>query len=206
MRIGIVTDIHDEVEHLAAALRTLQDERADAVVCLGDSTDFHGPYNRAWEVARLLRDHGAIGVWGNHDCGLCRDVPLEALSTPPDHEALAYFASWQPWAALGGCHFSHVEPWLDLTDPAALWYYDDPPVTPAEYARTFAVVPHPACFIGHFHKWMAGTSAGRLPWKGDTQLSLDPADRHLVVVGPLFAGAFALLDTDARTLTPHRLP
>lgn len=204
MRIGIVTDVHDEVERLAAALRILRADGAEAIVSLGDVTDFHGPRNRAWEVARLLRDAGAVGVWGNHDFGLCRDVPLHALDHP-DPEALAYFATWTGRLELCGCHFSHVEPWLNPDDPLALWHFDGPPDTADKLARSFAAVLHPVMCCGHFHRWLAGTPNGLLDWRGDRPLTFEPGDRHLVVVGPLFAGAFALLDTDARTLTPHTL-
>ena len=204
MRIGIVTDIHDEVDHLAAALAVLRDEGVDATVCIGDTTDFHGPGNRAWEVAKMLRDAGVLCVWGNHDFGLCRDVPLDILEDP-DHEALAFTATWQPSLVVGGCHFSHVEPWLDLTDAAALWYYEGPPDTAEKLARTFATHPHPAFFIGHFHRWLAATAAGVLPWKGEAPLAFDPAERYLVVVAPMFNGCFAVYDTDLRTLFPRRV-
>jgi hypothetical protein len=205
MRIGIVTDVHDEVEHLTAALGHLRAAGADAIVSLGDSTDFHGPHNRAWEVAKLLRDAGAVGVWGNHDFGLCRNVPLDAL-TDPDPEALAYLGTWQPRLELDGYHFSHVEPWLNPDDPLDLWYFDGPPDTPEKLARTFDAIPHPVAFIGHMHKWLAGSTEGVLDWKGDRPLVFEPGRRYLVVVGPLFAGAFATLDTDTRTLTPYQLP
>lgn len=205
MRIGIVTDVHDDGERLIAALRHLRGLGTDAIVSLGDSTDFHGAHNRAWEVAKLFRDAGAVGVWGNHDFGLCRDVPLDALADP-DPDALAYLATWQPRLELGGYHFSHVEPWLNPDDPLDLWYFDGPPDTVEKLARTFTAIPHPAAFVGHFHKWLAGSSGGVLDWTGDRPLVFDPTQRYLVVVGPLFNGAFATLDTDTRTLTPYQLP
>ncbi len=204
MRIGIVTDIHDDVDRLAAALAVLRGEGVDAVVSLGDSTDFHGPYNRAWEVAKLLRDAGAVGVWGNHDFGLCRDVPLAELENP-DPDALAYLATWQPRLTMAGCHFTHVEPWLNTEDVGDLWYFDGPPDTAEKLARSFAAVPHHALFLGHFHRWLAGTPDGPLPWAGETPLAFDPAGRYLVVVAPIFDGSFAVYDTDRRTLFPHRL-
>jgi hypothetical protein len=202
MRIGIVTDIHDEVNHLTAALARLRAERVDAIVSLGDSTDFHGADNRAWEVAKMLRDAGAVGVWGNHDFGLCRDVPLEELENP-DLEALAYFATWQPRLVLAGCHFSHVEPWLNGNDASDLWYFEDPPDTPEKLARSFAAVSEEAMFLGHFHRWFAGTPTGVLPWVGESPLTFDADTRYLVMVGALFNGRFAVYDTDRRTLVPH---
>lgn len=211
MRIGIVTDIHDDVSRLKAALAMLRRENVDAVVSLGDTTDFHGPYNRAWEVATLLRDAGAVGVWGNHDFGLCRDVPLDQLDNP-DPDALAYMATWQPTFALAGCHFSHVEPWLDANDPAALWYFDGPPERLDTLARSFLATRQHVMFMGHFHRWIAYTPIGRISarnadwWVGQEPLVLDTNYRYLIVVGPLFAGHFAVYDTDTHTLHPHRVP
>jgi predicted phosphodiesterase len=204
VRIGLVTDIHDDVDRLTAALAVLRGEGLDALVCLGDSTDFHGPYNRAWEVAKLLHAADAVGVWGNHDFGLCRDVPLAELDEP-DPDALAYFATWQPRLSLADCHFTHVEPWLNTEDVAALWYFDGPPDTAEKLARSFAAVPHHALFTGHFHSWLAGTQAGPLSWTGDGPLTFDPDCRYLVTVAPVFNGCFAVYDSDLRTLFPHRL-
>src|SRR5881227_3551509 len=109
MRIGIVTDVHDEVALLARALAALRAEAVDAIVTLGDNTDLFGKWNAAREVAHLFREYGVVGVWGNHDYGLCRDVKEE---TRFDHlrATLDYYATLQPRLELGGCHFSHVEP------------------------------------------------------------------------------------------------
>lgn len=204
MRIGIVTDVHDAAEELAAALAALRAAGVDAVVSLGDATDQFGARNRAGEVAALLRDAGARLVWGNHDCGLCRDPdPVVRERVPPD--ALAVFAAAGPRLELGGCHFSHVEPWIDATDPAALWHYDGLPRTPELLARTFAAFAGRAAFVGHHHRWFAITEAGALDWSGVAPLALDPGRRYLIAVAPVFRGAFALVDTAAGTVTPHTL-
>lgn len=204
MRIGIVTDIHDEVEYLASELDCLPDLGCDAVVSIGDSTNVHPP-GRPWEVIRLLRDAGAMCVWGNHDFGLCRDVPEEiSAAAPPD--LLAYTATWQPRIELDGYHFSHVPPWLNPNELADLWYFDGPDDTTEKLARSLAVGKHPAYFTGHFHQWMAGTASGPLPWREHTPLAFAPGERYVIHVGPLFTGAFAVLDTDTRTLIPYQLP
>lgn len=205
MRIGIVTDIHDEVELLVEALAALKAEGVDRIVSLGDTTDFHGVRNRAWEVAHRLRDANVLGVWGNHDFGLCRDVPMGLIETP-DAAALEYYATFQPKVSFADCHFSHVEPWLDPENPVDLWYFDGWPNSVEMLARSFAAVPHTAMFLGHFHKWMAGTPEQVLAWDGDRPLVFAPNERHLIVIGALFNGCYAVYDTDTRTLFPHRLP
>ena len=203
MRIGIVTDIHDEVEVLARALAVLREERVDAIVTLGDNTDLFGKWHAAKEVADLLREAGAVGVWGNHDFGLCRHVKEETRFNV--RRTLDYFASLQPRLELGGCHFSHIEPFLDPELSGDLWTFEGRPEDDDRAARSFAAVPHRAAFLGHFHRWLAVTPAGRVEWDGSTPLHFEPQSRYLVVVAPLFRGEFAIIDTDRWVLEPRKL-
>jgi predicted phosphodiesterase len=204
MRIGVVTDIHDDTAKLAAVLDALRADAVDAVVSLGDTSDLYAKCQDVAGVAALLERAGAVGVWGNHDFGLCRDVGDEVRARFPA-AALAYLATMRPRLDLGGCHFSHVEPWLDPEKPEDLWCFDGRPEDDDRLARTFAAVPHRVCVMGHVHRWLAATDAGALPWRGEAPLTLDPARRHLVAIAPVFAGAFAVIDTAAGVVEPRRL-
>ena len=73
------------------------------------------------DVAVLLHEVGAIGVWGNHDCGLAGEVDDE-IRDLCDARVLEFTGRLQPHVSLGDCHFSHVEPWLDPHDVTQLWY------------------------------------------------------------------------------------
>ena len=73
-------------------------------------------------------------------------------------------------------------------------------------ARSFAAIPHRAAFLGHFHRWLALTEAGRVEWDGTAPLHFEPEKRYLVVVAPLFRGAFAVIDTRHWVLEPRQLP
>lgn len=83
-----------------------------------------------------------------------------------------------------------------------LWYFDGPPDSPEKLARSFAAVPHRVLFIGHMHRWLLGTPAGVLTWRGEQQVCLDSAKRHLVVVHAVCDGKCALFDTKTGNLTP----
>ncbi len=205
MRIGIVTDIHDEVELLAQALAAIRTAGVDAIVSLGDTSDLYGRWQKLASVATLLKDHGVVGVWGNHDFGLCRTVADEARQKFPA-EALDFMATFQPRLELGNCHFSHVEPFLNPEKPEDLWCIEDCPDDRDRIAQRFAAIPHRAAFIGHFHCWRALSEDGRIEWNGTTSLHFEAGKRYLVVVGPLFRGDFAIIDTDRWVLEPHRLP
>lgn len=201
MRIGLLADIHEAADRLRSALAILAGERVDAVVQIGDAVDLPRPATTA--TVRLLAAAGVPGVWGNHDYGFCRDVP-EFLTerTPPD--VLAYLAGMQPRLEIGGCHFSHADPYLDPHDPVAFYLAAGEPDTLDRAAPSFAAVPHRVCFMGHYHRWLVTSDAGPVAWDGRTPIILDPARRFVVVVGPLVSGHFGVYDTGTCVLTPYR--
>lgn len=205
MRIGIITDVHDDTERLARALAALRADNVDAIVSLGDTSDLHGRWQNVSGVAALLKQYGVVGVWGNHDHGLCRDVSDDAKAKF-DANSLAYMATMQPRLVLADCHFSHVEPWLNPEKVEDLWLCSGLPDVPERLAKSFAAFTQRVAFTGHFHHWRAMDESGRLDWDGTTPLRFESDKRYLVVVGPLFAGAFAVVDTDSQLLTPHQLP
>jgi len=71
MRIGILADIHEAIESLERALAEFRRRQVDLVLSLGDACDLFSPVGRASEVVALLKGASAVGVWGNHDVGLC---------------------------------------------------------------------------------------------------------------------------------------
>jgi hypothetical protein len=203
MRIGIVADIHEAIESLQQALNEFHARQVDMVVSLGDACDTFGPAGRSTEVAALLRNAGAVGVWGNHDIGLCRDVSdeIRCVAAP---EFLEYMGGMQPQLVIADCRFSHVEPWLDARRLDDLWYFDGPPDTPEKAGRSFDAVPEQYLFVGHMHRWLAMTPTGRLDWCGEAPLAMQPDTRHLVVVAAVVNGWCAIFDTAESRLTPIR--
>lgn len=65
MRIGIVSDVHGNVDGLALAIERMGD--VDELLCAGDIVE---EYRFTNEVLELLADRGARCVQGNHDMGL----------------------------------------------------------------------------------------------------------------------------------------
>ena len=105
-----------------------------------------------------------------------------------------------------GCLFSHVEPWLDPEKIEDLWYFDGPPETPEQVARSFAAVAHRLIFVGHYHRWLLATLEGHQPWLGDRPIVLDDAHRYLVSVHAVSDGRCALFDTGTNELIPFYNP
>lgn len=116
MRIGILADIHDAVGRLGAALTALPQRGVEQIVTLGDAFDSCQRGEPGVEVARLLHQAGAIGVWGNHDAGLSHDVSVQVRDLA-DRALLEFSARLQPQLTLEGCRFSHIEPnWRGTID------------------------------------------------------------------------------------------
>lgn len=205
MLIGLVTDIHDHVEPLGRALDLFRQRGVDLVVTLGDSCDAFTRHSRAAEVVELLRGANALGVWGNHDIGLCHAVDDRARRRYPA-AVLDYMATMKPRLVLEGCHLSHVEPSVDPYDAQALWSFDeDGPLDFGGRARrSFAAVPERLVFVGHYHRWLAVTMSGSLEWRGEGPLSLAGTERYFVVIGAVFEGQCGLLDTNRAELCPLR--
>jgi predicted phosphodiesterase len=202
MRIGIVADIHNDAGSLKKALAEFQSRGVDQVVSLGDACDTFGARGTHDDlVVDLLRSANAIGVWGNHDIGLCYHVSENIRSTI-DAAALEYLAGMQPYLRIGDCHFSHVEPWLDARNVEDLWYFEGPPDTPEKARRSFDAVAERHVFVGHFHCWLVMTQAGRVDWDGQEPIRLSDALRYLVVIAPVFNGWCATFDTASSLLTP----
>jgi hypothetical protein len=199
MRIGILADIHEDLDHLRWAIDVLREQRADRFVVLGDVCGMHASLE---ETIVLLDEAGAIGVWGNHDLGLCRDNPRPEDRQRHGERVLGFMGRLRPRLEVEGCLFTHVEPWLDPEKIEDLWYFDGPPETPEQVARIFAAAPNRVMFVGHYHRWLLVTPGSLRPWSGDEPTVLEAGSRHLVAVHAVCAGRCALFDTETNELIP----
>ncbi len=93
MKVGFITDIHEDVRRLDQAIGILQ-SRCEKIVCLGDTVGYTVPYygflksRNAHECVELVKKKCYTTVLGNHD--------LAALTRAPKHEAgIAYPKNWQ---------------------------------------------------------------------------------------------------------------
>jgi len=93
MRLGFITDIHEDVQNLEKALLILSKEKCDTLICLGDIVGFTIPFYRyietrnAEECVRLVKESCSVVVTGNHD--------LYAIKKVPHHKAgFSYSYDW----------------------------------------------------------------------------------------------------------------
>jgi Calcineurin-like phosphoesterase superfamily domain len=198
VRIGILSDIHEAIELLEVAIERLSREAVDRFLVLGDVFET-GP--RIDEAVGLLESVGAVGVYGNHDYGLSVDSSSYVLDRFSP-STLAYMRSLLPRMELEGYHFAHREPCLDCSELTQIWHVDEEELPAEAVARSFDAVPDRPTFIGHFHCWRAFNLAGPISWEGQGPLVLPADSPTLVVIAAICDGHAAILNTEARVLTP----
>jgi predicted phosphodiesterase len=159
MRVAVISDIHGNLHALEKVLAAIDDERPDAIWCLGDLVGY-GP--RPNECCELVAARANVCLVGNHDLGVTGAISLEEFS----HDA-ATAARWtqnvleerwrtfleglEPTAEVEGAELYHASP----RDP--VWDY----VLTADGAydalnRTQA----PLVLVGHSHVAIAVVLAG----------------------------------------------
>ncbi len=210
MRLGIVTDIHEDADALRDVLAALEARSVDRVVHLGDVADFGRDLDATCAV---LAERGIAGVWGNHDLGLTAAADAEvAAAIPVTPATRAAMRTLEPSMRLpvpagerlaGGVHLSHAGPWVDPYDALGMWtaaprQLDDVELVRAGVAGTGCRV----ALMGHHHRWDLLVDGVRRPWDGTSELVL-PADRSaLVVVAAVRDRRGLVLDTVRGSLEP----
>lgn len=114
MKLGIISDIHEDILRLQEAMGVFEKKKCDQLICLGDIVGFNVDHftflnsRNANECICLIKDNFSIATIGNHD--------LFAIKKTPIHT--------------GG--FNYPETWYDLDfeqrtklAKGRLWLYED---------------------------------------------------------------------------------
>jgi len=81
MRLAIISDIHEDLLSLQAALRAIERFSCNEIVCLGDISGYSVPYydylqsRNAQECLSLVRANCRTVILGNHDIHAARIIP-----------------------------------------------------------------------------------------------------------------------------------
>ncbi len=81
MKLGFVSDIHEDIISLQKGLDVLYNERCEKIICLGDITGFSNPYypfgntKDANSCVNLVREKCEVVVPGNHDLFSAGKIP-----------------------------------------------------------------------------------------------------------------------------------
>jgi diadenosine tetraphosphatase ApaH/serine/threonine PP2A family protein phosphatase len=217
MRIGIISDIHSNLEALSQALAALERHRPDRVVCLGDVVGYGASVNECCDLVRkvaevtLLGNHDAA-VSGRMDYSFYYDAARHALDwtasrIDPDH--LEWLRTLPYRHRIDEVQFSHGNP----VNAEAYEY-----VFAIEQARE--LLPHLAelaevNFVGHSHlcKSFALHPGGDVAEVVATKFGIRRGYKYVVSVGSVGQprdcdnrACFVTYDTEERMVEFHRVP
>ena len=196
MRLGMLADIHGDIGNLSRAIDRLRQHDVDQVVLVGDVID---DTRNADQTVDLLHACGAVGVWGNHELGLCVEPEDEVRELYSD-SVMRFFSTLKPRLEFGDVLVSHTFPSEDAMD--VLSYYVGRPEDDELVAKCFETIPNRIMISGHFHRWFAATPMGRVDWKGERTLRLKSNERYFIIIDAVMHGFAAVLDDDQNVLTP----
>ena len=228
MLIGILADVHANLQALEAVLAWLDARGVDDVVCLGDVVGYGGDPERCVE---LVRERCSVTVRGNHDHavfdpGLRRDFneharrAVERHAEILDEAEVAWLRSLPEVATKEGLVLGHA----GFADPGAYGYVTEP----AQATVELEAMPGRIGFIGHTHVpaifWAAedGEAERAVPasWadappvdSGEVSVRLEKPYRFLVNPGSIGQprdrdprAACAAFETDEDVLFLARIP
>jgi predicted phosphodiesterase len=223
MRLGLVSDVHANLEALTAVLRELERRKVDRVLCLGDVVGYHANPN---ECVELLGRLDALTIAGNHDRAAA------GVIEPSDFGPSARRAIYWTRRVLLPEHarrlreldvFALLDERICLVHaalhptPNDKYHLTSPVRIAASFEKlTSGEIPARLCFFGHTHRAVVHHSDGRaireLP-VGPEPLQLD-LDGGYYFVNPGSVGqprerdrraAFAIFDDRAISLEIHRV-
>ena len=118
MRIGIISDIHANLEALTASLNALDHVGIDTLVCLGDVVGYGAEPNACCD---LVRSRAQVTILGNHDAAASGRMDYSFYRAPARHvldlhartlsaENLAWLRSLPLQAEVGEVALCHGSP------------------------------------------------------------------------------------------------
>jgi predicted phosphodiesterase len=151
MRIAIISDIHSNLEALNRAMKEIEKEKVDQIVCLGDIVGYGANPNECVDIVRQNTGHVLLG---NHDKAAIdlskteffnpfARIAAEWTSQTLTDENRDYIAGLELTLEINGLFFVHASP----VDPGE-WNYI---LTAADAAENFHAMPTDVGFIGHSH-------------------------------------------------------
>jgi putative phosphoesterase len=156
MKVGLVSDVHNNVETLRYALDQLRG--ADLIISLGDLVS---QYRVSPEIISLARAAGLQGIAGNHEKAILAPCgyPVRGTLAPDD---LAYLESLPTQLRLEldgrAVLAAHGSPWDDPTSMSCVYIYE----SDREALARLRTEPADVVLLGHTHLAMAVRLAAKL--------------------------------------------
>lgn len=114
VRLAMISDIHSDLTGLQEALREIDKQKCDKILCLGDIVGYSPHFEGSMDgrngdaCVRMVRNHCDYAVCGNHDLHAIRKLPSY-------HSGLGMPANWYELA---------VEE-REQVSKSRLWLYED---------------------------------------------------------------------------------
>ena len=215
MILGVLSDVHGNLEALEAVLGVLRDKGAARFLCCGDTVGYGPDPNRCIEAIRGL---DCVGVAGNHDLAAAGTIPLRSFNS-----AAAVAILWtQP--LLTEPNRLYLESLPLTTEAGPLLMVHSSPSAPDHWEYVLTVrgaaaemkhYPGGVCVVGHSHQPMV---VERIPGEAarlvrDQSFVIRPEAKYFINAGsvgqPRDGDARAcclLFDEGSQTMTFLRVP
>jgi diadenosine tetraphosphatase ApaH/serine/threonine PP2A family protein phosphatase len=216
MRVAVISDIHGNLAALEATLAALDDERPDAIWCLGDLVGYGPRPNECCARVAAIAD---VCLIGNHDLGVLEEIALDEFSFEAaasarwtqgvlDKRARDYLAGLSPGAEIPdvGAELYHASP----RDP--VWEYV---LDAGSMMAALQDTVQPIILVGHSHVPLTATiEEGQLNAAHAPQGTESSLAERRVLMNPGSVGqprdgdpraAFILLDLGEQVARFHRV-
>jgi diadenosine tetraphosphatase ApaH/serine/threonine PP2A family protein phosphatase len=216
MRIGILSDVHSNIEALTEVVGALEKLRVDEVYCLGDVVGYGASVN---ECCALVRETAKVTLLGNHDAAVAGRMDYSFY-----YDAARHALDWTA-ARIDDVHLAWLRelPYTHRLGDVLLCHGS--PVEPSAFDYVFALeqarelLPHldalgEITFIGHSHlcKSFALHPSGEVHDVIAPRYGLRRGYRYVVSVGSVGQprdgdnrACFVTYDTGERTVEFHRV-
>lgn len=190
MRIGIISDIHSNLEALEAALEDIKTQNVEIVYCTGDLVGYAANPN---EVIDLLRKDSVNCIMGNHDYA-CFNQRIRAEMNRDARDAIDYtkrvltsenllFLKELPWQIReNGIYLIHGLPPAHLDEYIHKQNKD-------ELKQAFSSFCEQVAFVGHTHLFeiyqMTRNGEIRGPGFRQNKFKLESRSRYMIGAGSI---------------------
>ena len=212
MRIGIISDIHGNLEALKAVLLELDD--VERLICLGDIVGY-GPDPEP--CVEMIREKADVVVAGNHDWGAIGKTSIDgfnpvaytAILWTSDHlseDSRNYLASLPLEHTEGEYTFAHA-----CFSVPEKWFYI---IGPDDAEKEFLYLRTMAGFVGHSHvPGIFIKSGGRVKTLFRSLVEMDDGSQFIINCGSVGQprdgnpdATACILDTDSNEVRIIRVP
>jgi putative phosphoesterase len=180
MKVGLVSDVHNNLDALTYALDYLRD--CDLLLGLGDLVS---DYHVETRILRVARNRGLVNILGNHEKSILLH-PGSQIRTALGASTLEFLRALPATREFGldgrRVHVAHGAPWDDASDYRCQYVLERDRVTLGRVATSTGA---DLVLLGHTHRAMAVRAQGTLVVNPGSCGEARDAERRLT---------FALLD------------